>query len=338
MNTRGEILILPFIIADNAGRVTVVPPTPVNARDDQKPQYFPRIALNGADARRGARRGAARLTPYVVRVAVVLLAAGVGAAAGPTTTARTIAHPDDPARQVEFFVETPRTPAPWPTVVLLHGHQEGPRPGGREFADWGVLRRLAARGYLAVSISQPGYGATSGPADFAGPATQHAIEGVIARLRAEHLARPKKIVLEGISLGALSAGLTALHDADIAGVVLISGVYDLPAYVAEARGSPAKAAVVVDLLHESGGSATALAERSLLPQAAQLKAEALILNGAKDERSDPQQARTLAARIVRTGGRAQAIIYPDSGHYIPVEVRARVIDPFIDRLLRDPGA
>jgi len=78
-------------------------------------------------------------------------------------------HPDDRARQVEYFVETPHTPAPWPTVVLLHGYQEAPRSGGRDFAEWGVLHQLAARGYLAVSISQPGYGATSGPADFAGP-------------------------------------------------------------------------------------------------------------------------------------------------------------------------
>src|ERR1700683_4540529 len=319
-----------FIIADNALCVTVVQPTPVIARDNQKAQHFPRIALNGADA--------ARSRAYVVRIAVLLLAAGPGAASQATTTARTMAHPDNPARQVEYVLATPRTPAPWPTVVRLDGPQEAPRPGGRDFADWGVLRQLAARGYLAVAISQPGYGATSGPADFAGPDSQHAIEGVIVRLRAEHLARPKKIVIEGISLGALSAGLTALHDADIAGVVLISGVYDLPAYVAEARGSAAKAAVVVDLLHESGGGAAALAARSLLPHAGQLKAEALILNGAKDERTDPQQARALAAEIVRAGGRAQAIIYPDFGHYIPIEVRARVIDPFIERVLRDPGA
>jgi hypothetical protein len=169
MNTRGEILILRFIIADNAGCVTVVPPTPVNARDDQKSQYFPRIALNGADARRRAPRRTAPLSAYVVRIAVLLFAAGPGAGAPATTTARTMPHPDDRARQVEYFVETPHTPAPWPTVVLLHGYQEAPRSGGRDFAEWGVLHQLAARGYLAVSISQPGYGATSGPADFAGP-------------------------------------------------------------------------------------------------------------------------------------------------------------------------
>jgi hypothetical protein len=134
-----------FIIADNAGCVTVVHPTPMTAPGYQKAQCFPRIALNGADARRGARTSNARLRAYVLRIAVLLLAAAPGAASQATTTAR---------------------------------------------------------------------------------------------------------------------------------------------IMAEARET---AAVVVDLLHESGGSAPAL-------------------------------------------------IYPDFGHYIPVEVRARVIDPFIDRVLRDPGA
>ena len=34
-----------------------------------------------------------------------------------------------------------------------------------------------------------------------------------------------------------------------------------------------------------------------------------------------------------TGGKARAIIYPDYGHQIPIEIRDKEIDPFIDGLL-----
>ena len=58
-----------------------------------------------------------------------------------------IPHPDDPAKKVEYFLEKPKGDAPWPTVIFLHGHQEPPRAGGRDFVQWGVLDDFAGRGY-----------------------------------------------------------------------------------------------------------------------------------------------------------------------------------------------
>jgi poly(3-hydroxybutyrate) depolymerase len=43
--------------------------------------------------------------------------------------ALSISHPDDPAKKVEYFLAKPKSSAPWPTVVFLHGHQEWPRAG-----------------------------------------------------------------------------------------------------------------------------------------------------------------------------------------------------------------
>lgn len=244
-----------------------------------------------------------------------------------------IPHPDDSSKQVEYYIEKPQGNGPWPTIVLLHGHQTGSRPGGRDFVEWGVLKNLAARGYLAVAVSQPGYGNSTGPADFCGPFTQHAVSGVIAKLRADGLVAPHKIVLEGISRGAITAGLLAAHDPTISGVVLISGVYDLAAYVADFQPNTEKQRIVKAIMAETGGTVDALNARSILHFARNIKASVLILNGAKDDRTDPNQARILADCITKNGGKARAIIYPDFGHKIPVDIRNKEIDPFIDGIL-----
>jgi len=217
-----------------------------------------------------------------------------------------IQHPDDPAKQVEYFVEQPPGSGPW---------------------------LIAGRGYLAVAVSQPGYGGSSGPADYCGPFTQHAVAAVIARLKSEEKVAKGKLVIEGISRGAVTAGLIAARDPSVSGLVLISGVYDFAPYVQEPNQSSDKQAIVKTLREESGGTPAALESRSVLRMAGRIKASTLILNGAKDDRTSPDQAPRLADTIVRSGGKARAIIYPDFGHQIPVDVRNKEIDPLIDSVL-----
>jgi len=243
-----------------------------------------------------------------------------------------IPHPDDPTKKVEYFLEKPKGDGPWPTVVLLHGHQEWPRAGGKDFVKWGVLDEFAGRGYLAVAISQPGYGGSTGPADFCGPLTQHAVAAVIAKLHADGYVKDNRILIQGVSRGALVAGMVAAHDPSIRGIVLISGLYDLAAYASHAKSAMA-ASIVDSMKAETGGTAEALKSRSLLYCAQDVKAETLILNGAKDDRTDPDQARRVAEIIKAHGGHARAIVYPEYGHQIPVEARKKDVDPFIERVL-----
>lgn len=243
-----------------------------------------------------------------------------------------IPHPDDPAKRIECFLEKPKDNGPWPAVVFLHGHQEWPRAGGKDFVQWGVLDEFAGRGYLAVSISQPGYGGSTGPADFCGPLTQHAVAAVIAKLHADGYVQDNRVLIEGVSRGALVASLAAAYDPSIRGIVLISGLYDLPAYASHAKSATA-ISIVDSMKAETGGTAEALKARSLLYYAQNIKAETLILNGSKDDRTDPDQARRVAEIINSHGGHARAIIYPEYGHQIPVEVRSKDVDPFIVRVL-----
>jgi dipeptidyl aminopeptidase/acylaminoacyl peptidase len=240
-----------------------------------------------------------------------------------------IRHPDDPGKRVEAFLQKPAGAGPWPTIVFLHGHQEWPSYGGKDFVDWGELDRFAKKGYLAVAVSQPGYGKSSGPADFCGPFTQHAVSAVIAKLKTDGLVAPNKIVIEGISRGALTGGMIATYDPSVAGVVLISGLYDLPQFSA----NPNYAQISKAFVAETGGSTEAMRERSVLFFAQDIKAAALILNGARDDRTDPAQGQRLANEINAHGGKARTIIYPNFGHHIPNEVRQKEVDAFVDNVL-----
>ncbi|CAN5556003.1 hypothetical protein BH10PSE4_BH10PSE4_31820 [soil metagenome] len=132
---------------------------------------------------------------------IVLLLAGCSRPA--LAGAETIAHPDDSAARVEYSVSRPSGDGPRPTIIFLHGYQSPEaRRGGKVFVDWGILDRFAKKGYVAASVSLPGYGGSSGPEDFAGPFTQHAVEAVIKTLVAEGYTSRDKVLIQGVSLGA----------------------------------------------------------------------------------------------------------------------------------------
>ena len=108
---------------------------------------------------------------------------------------------------------------------------------------------------------------------------------------------------------------------------MISGLYDLPKFANEAR-SAISLSVVESMKAETGGTEDALKARSLLYVAQNLKATTLIINGAHDDRTDPDQARRLAEVINAHGGHARAIVYPEYGPQIPVEVRHKDVSRF----------
>jgi dipeptidyl aminopeptidase/acylaminoacyl peptidase len=266
---------------------------------------------------------------WLSRLALFVFLSMVGCGGPAPIEAESIGHPDRDGARIEYFLRRPDGAGPRPTIVFLHGHQHSlSRPGGAAFVRWGVFDRYAAKGYLAVSISLPGYGGSDGPEDFAGPFTQNAVEAVLARLTADGLAARDEVVIEGISLGAVTAALVAARDPRVKGLVLISGLYDLPAFLADPRSAGARE-IALAVNRQTGGGEDALRSRSALLFASRIKASALILNGAGDDRTDPAQALRLAERINGHGGRARAHIYPEYGHEIPVKARQSEVDAFI---------
>jgi dipeptidyl aminopeptidase/acylaminoacyl peptidase len=262
-----------------------------------------------------------------------LTACGSSYEAGLGNLAQTWPHPDKSGATIEFYYATSLLPGPRPLIVCLHGHQSPPSSlGGGVFVKWGELQRLTELGFAVVAVSLPGFGGSTGPADFAGPFTQNAVAAVIRHLQQTGRATPGKTIIQGISLGALTAALLATRGENIQGLVLISGAYDLAALFAN-KSLTGNNEVKTQVQIQIGGGAAALDARSALKAASNIKAKTLILNGARDDRTDPTQAIQLQDAIKRAGGTAETVIYPEFGHLIPFKARQDRVDQFLKQFL-----
>ena len=275
------------------------------------------------------RRGATRAA--VAALVAVQLVVAACAAHPQSPPGLTVPHPDDGTKRVEYFIARPAGTGPWPAIVFLHGHQDAPSAGGRIYVENQALAGAASAGMLGVAVSVPGFGNSSGPDDFAGPFAAHGVEAVLDTLQRAGLIAPGKVVILGVSLGAMTAGRVAIDRPTLAGVVMISGEYDLNDELAHPR--TALAAGLARAAGDRLGGDTALATRSLIHDGARFHVPALILAGAKDDRTNPEHAKALADSIVAHGGSARFVEYPDYGHQIPPAVRGAEVNAFVARVL-----
>lgn len=277
-------------------------------------------------------RNAAACIAWIV--AALGYAAGCRTHAPPNAgaTRELLVSPVDAKRRIEIYWRKPTGPGPFPVLVLLHGHQEpGPqRIGGRAFAEWGVLRQTVDAGVVAVAISQPGYGGSDGPPDYCGPASQASVVAVLRHLRGWSFVDGKRIALEGISRGAVVAALVAAQDNGLAGVVLISGVYDLGALYAR----DPSCHIMQNFVDEAGPlSSSVFAARSALSHVQRIKVPVLILSGARDPIAPAEQAQAFAQALSSAGGDVELATFPDAAHHIPAGERAPIIARFLNRTL-----
>jgi dipeptidyl aminopeptidase/acylaminoacyl peptidase len=223
-----------------------------------------------------------------------------------------IASPAEPARRVEFFAAVPQGKRPWPAVVYVHGHQHPDRPGGGAIAQTGLLERLAAVGVLGVSLSQPGYGGSSGPPDFCGPRTQGAILAIVRHAVLHLGAQPGRVAVIAGSRGAIAAAVAAAEAPELGALVLTAGVYDLAAGYRDCPWSGIRR----NIEREAGTSDEAFRARSALVRAYLIRCPVLIMHGASDDRFKPEQAERFAKALAKREAPVELKIFPDEGHLI----------------------
>ena len=159
-----------------------------------------------------------------------LLISGATLAASPASSELAAHHEliGSAGNHVEiYWAVPPGAQGKLPVVVYIHGVQGEGRPGAKNFVEGGLLELSAAKGYLSIGMSMPGYGRSTGKADFCGAGTQAALRSVLSRVRTWSRVdlKIKRIIVSGVSCGAVAAAMVADKE-PLAGMVLISGVYD----------------------------------------------------------------------------------------------------------------
>ena len=272
------------------------------------------------------------------RILTLLLLANSGTA---LAEERIVLHPEggEPA-DVELFVAMPDGDGPWPAMLFVHGHQSPPRPGARVFIDLnrgpalatvdeGRLERMQERGYLAAAVSLPGYGTTSGPADFWGPRSQAALRAALDYALELPGVDRGNVAVYGVSGGAATAAMEATRDPRITALILVAGLYDLgEAYPTGDAGLDAY------IEREAGTTPESFAARAALRYVNQIQAATLVLYGAEDFRGGVvDQARRFADRLRARGVLVSEHIYEGTGHGIPIAAQWEEIDPFLRKVI-----
>lgn len=242
-----------------------------------------------------------------------------------------IAHPIErwalalaESKTVEAFVSL-LGGAQQPAIFFIHGHMSD------GFDALAYLRRGWAERTVICCPSMPGYGGSSGPADFCGPFTRFAIRQVLDAFLEDHRIDRSRVGLWGVSRGAcVAAQLLAEVGNRFRCAVLQSGIYDL---AAEAARDDMLPGIRANMTKETNGaSADALEVRSPIRDASSMTGPVLLLHGAADTNASPEVARQLDRRLEEVGVQHETHILDGVGHMLGPN-RDRLVRPFFERYL-----
>jgi dipeptidyl aminopeptidase/acylaminoacyl peptidase len=239
----------------------------------------------------------------------------------------------EPKNVIEVFYtypiddsKTPILPKKIPLLLFIHGHQyaggwKEPDAGGYEVSP-SRAKGIAQNGWVVASISQPGYGASTGPADFCGPRTQMSVNQVLDFLKSLPFVDPDKIALVGVSRGASVAGKVAAQRNDISSLVLISGFYE---FSKNWNSSPAE--IKKNMIAEIGSvNKKEEKARDVVFTAKKIKASTLLVHGEKDPVCPFSSAQKLETILRESGTKVTSLYFTDKDHETIRWVDQRVID------------
>ena len=195
----------------------------------------------------------------------------------------------------------------YPALLLLHGADARAHRFRRVMLDH-VQDNL-----FIMSISLPGFGASTGPEDFAGPRSVDAVLGAIHFLKTRGNVRKDGIFIYGIGQGATAAVLAAAKSKIISGLILENGFYELEkTYTLVSRKMKNKISAV---LGEAPGSKKgAYRERSPALQADKIRTPILLLHS-QDAPYPIRSAKDFLKTLRDNGGTAELEIIKTQGPF-----------------------
>lgn len=206
--------------------------------------------------------------------------------------------------KVEAIVARPIGGNDLPGLMVIPGHN---RTAGDMLPQ---LLRFAKSGFVVMSVSQPGYGASLGPADFVGPRTFAALEKAASRLAAMPGVDPSRLGVYGYSRGALAAAQLATRTDHFRASVLGGGIYDFPSALEQVT----IPAIRQNMESEAGRSEDAMRYRSPIHDLAGLDGPVLIIHGDADENAPVAQARMLDQALTALGRDHELRLVPGGTH------------------------
>ncbi|MEY9863821.1 dipeptidyl aminopeptidase/acylaminoacyl peptidase [Catenulispora sp. GAS73] len=255
-------------------------------------------------------------------------------------TSEPVAWQGPDGRTIEGILVTPSGPGPHPLVVHLHG---GPVWAWRD--EWSMhfplTPLLAAHGYAVLHPNmRGGIGrgqdfVRAGLHDMGGADATDILAGVDALVAAGRV-DPGRIGVTGNSYGGfMSAWLVATSDR-FAAAVIRSPVTD---WVSQHFASNLPGFDRLCLTGDPSDPASDYRLRSPLYLAAQVRTPVLLVAGAKDLATPPEQAAMFHRALVEHGRESTLVIYPEEGHGVRqrpavIDLGVRMLD-FFDRHLAD---
>lgn len=241
--------------------------------------------------------------------------------------------------KVEVFWEKPPGEGPFPALLIIHGHQGHKKTGAEHIAKRSYFPEILKKGFVAIAVSQSGYGATEGQPDNCGETSQEAVKTALRFARKQKFIDGSKIAIAGQSMGASLAALIAAQDEKLAGVILSNGIYDQENALIKlfhySHTNKNMGLLHEELQRESGTDTDRFLIRSAINYADKIKVPVLILAGLGDLIAPAENSLRLHEKIQQAGGQSRLVIFPFSGHNIDPVLSGPEIKNFLSQNLRN---